>query len=122
MKKDFSISIVDLDLVSVDYQVNRNLKEEKHDMNIDYTIDNDKKINFNIELIYEKEDIKVNCNFKFVIVISELDEIDKFIEENEKDILYPVYMKMSNVVSFLTDQSHLFPININPGIWIENEN
>ncbi|MRG86728.1 hypothetical protein [Salinibacillus xinjiangensis] len=121
MDKDLRISILELDLLNVKYSVDNDDEKDNLVLDINYEILEDKRIRFNIEFLFVDKEISLKGEFLFVIIIKNLEDIEGFIKENKEDVIYPVYIKISNIISLLTDQSFPFPKIIPPSTWIEEE-
>lgn len=78
----------------------------------------DGKVEFVIDFTYSKRNFKIEGSYLFVITHENVKNIDEFIEREQEKIVLPVFAKISNNISHLTDQIMPFPVIIPATAWL----
>lgn len=122
MDEKLTISIVDIDLIEVNYKVlDSDDEDETYDVEIDYSVEENDVIKFSIDLSAKEDMFQIDAKYLLVVRVLNVDDIKDFVENNKAQIIYPVYPKMAQLVSNLTDQSYPFPQIISPFNWFDDE-
>lgn len=120
MDEQMTVSILDIDLIESYYKT-INSDVDDYNVTINYTIQEDNVVEFDIDLSAEDNMFRLDAKYVFIIKISNVDDLEKFIGDNKEQLIYPVYTKVSQLISNLTDQSYPFPQIVSPFHWIDEE-
>lgn len=123
-RENIRVTVVKLELLSSSF---KNLKDNmKKDMKIDvnFEMTGNNSVDFFIDFTFTDYGMEISGSYLLKMIIDnvEQDHFEDFLSREKKHLVYPVYGKISHLISFLSDQSRLIPLIVDPTDWLKDEN
>lgn len=134
LSEEIQINIVSIDLIN--FQFTNHLKESQDDVktinkersaNVKYFMNEKDKVSLIVDFLFGEEDFKISGSYIFVIEVKNLenvgqfDSLEEFIEEEKEKVVFPVYTKISMLISYYSDLVRPFPIIDSPNNWVKDK-
>lgn len=124
MERKITASIVEVELKEVTFKRRKQSKNSSFKMIYTYEIDKN-QIKFDCDFDFKLTKLHIKSKYEYEVELHELeeDEIEDFLLEDENEVFYPLFSKMSGLIMKITEEVNRFPFITPTEIWeVERKN